>query len=431
MSFLNKQNYHFIGIGGIGISAIAKMLLLEGKTVSGSDLSNSDIIEDLKNLGADINLEQNENNIKKETEVVIYTVAITEKNPELKRAKNLNIICKTYPEALGELSAIKKTIAISGTHGKTTTTAMIAHIMNKQEIDPTVIVGSKILGENSNFKKGKSNYLVVEACEYKRSFLNLNPSILVITNIEEDHLDYYKNLDDILSAFKELAERVSENGFIITDLKSVNIKTVLKEADLKNGVKVLDYNDIEIKDIISIEGKHNLMNAKSAIKTLESLWVDREKSILALKDFSGTWRRMELKGEKDGNLYFDDYAHHPTAIKVTLEAVKQKYKDKKIVCVFEPHQQSRTREFFDQFVDSLAIADYIFIAPVYITREEDDGITTNSKIVNKLRENGRDAKAVENPEELKSYLKKLKRNDLCVILMGAGDIYKWTPKLLN
>lgn len=431
MSFLNKQNYHFIGIGGIGISAIAKMLLLEGKTVSGSDLSNSDIIEDLKKLGADINLDQNENNIKKEIEVVIYTVAITENNPELKKARELQIICKTYPEALGELSAIKKTIAISGTHGKTTTTAMIAHIMNKQKLDPTVIVGSKILGENSNFKKGNSDYLVVEACEYKRSFLNLNPSILVITNIEEDHLDYYKNLDDILSAFKELTGRVSENGFIITDLKSENIRTVLKEADLKNGVKVLDYNDIEIKDIISVEGEHNLMNAKSAIKTLESLSVDREKSILALNDFSGTWRRMEYKGEKDGNLYFDDYAHHPTAIKLTLKALKNKYKDKKIVCVFEPHQQSRTREFFDDFVEAVGTADFTFIAPIFITREIDDLVTTNIKLSNAINNNGNVAFPVNNVSELKKYIEKISNNNLCVVLMGAGDIYKWTPNLLE
>jgi UDP-N-acetylmuramate--alanine ligase len=431
MSIFDKQNYHFIGIGGIGISAIARMLLLQGKKVSGSDLANSEITEDLQKLGAMIYFDQKQENVGENTEVVIYTVAIDQNNPELKKAKDLNIICKSYPEALGELTETMRTIAVSGTHGKTTTTAMIAHIMNNLGLDPTVIIGSKMLGVDSNFKKGSSDYLVVEACEYKKSFLNLTPQILIITNIEEDHLDYYKDLNEIMDAFKELAERVKDGGFIITNLNNENIKKVIESANLKSGVKVFDYSNIEIPIDTKIEGEHNIDNAKSAIRAISCIFTDKEKIKKSLFGFKGTWRRMGFKGERSGNIYFDDYAHHPTAIKLTLEGVRQKYKDKKIVCAFEPHQQSRTREFFDQFVDSLAVADYIFIAPVYITREKDDGITTNSKIVDKLRESGSDAKTVENPEELKNYIQKLNRNDLCVILMGAGDIYKWTPELLN
>ena len=416
MDIFSKNNYHFIGIGGIGISAIARMLLLQGKNVSGSDSSQSEITDDLEKLGAKIFIGQKAENITDEAEVVIYTVAATEENPERlearKREGEEKITCVSYPQALGELSKNMYTIAISGTHGKTTTTAMTGHILKKAGLDPTVIVGSKMLSETgkdgSNYLAGKSKYLVVEACEYKRSFLNLHPTILVITNIDADHLDYYKDLDDIKSAFAELKNKVPEDGFVITDK---------------------EYSQIEIIEPLSVPGEHNILNAKAAIRVAEILGIEQSKSLEYLKDFKGTWRRLEYKGEKDGNIFYDDYAHHPSEITASLSALKEKYPDRKLVAVFEAHQQSRTRLLFDDFVSALQIADQVFIAPIFITREIDDGETTNEKLANAVNIQ-KPAGAVSNAGELKIELEKI-APPLCVVLMGAGNIYKWTPVLLS
>jgi UDP-N-acetylmuramate--alanine ligase len=414
MKIFEYKKYHFVGIGGIGVSAMARMLFLQGKKVTGSDSNKSEMTDDLEKLGIKIFIGQKAKNIEKDTEVVIYSVAIKEDNSEILEAKKRNLICLSNPQALGELSKEMFTVAVSGTHGKTTTTAMIGHILKKAGLDPTVIVGSKILGENTNFLAGKSKYLVVEACEYKRSFLNLSPSILVITNIEADHLDYYEDLDDIKSAFGELEQKVPKDGFIVRDLDYKKIKT--------------DFN-------LLTPGKHNILNAQAAIKTAEILDIPQEKAKEYLKDFRGTWRRLEYKGKKDNNIFYDDYAHHPTEIKASLSALREKYPDRELVCVFEPHQQCRLKLFFDDFVEALKLADKVFITPIFITREIDDGFTTNktlSDAINLNTENKDVAFPVGNIEELKKLLKKINyTKPLCVILMGAGNIYKWTPKLIK
>ncbi len=426
---LDKNNYHFIGIGGIGISAIAQMLLRQGKKVSGSDQAKSEITDDLEKLGAKIFIGHKAENIAEYVEAVIYTIAITETNPELIEAKKRNLITATYPEALGELSKQKYTIAISGTHGKTTTTAMIGHILQKAGLDPTIVVGSKMLGGNenseSNFYGGSGKYLVVEACEYRRSFLNLSPQILVITNIEADHLDYYKDLADIESAFEELKAKVPKDGHIIT------------EAEYKN---------VEIKkEDLLIPGEHNIKNAKAAIKAVEPIGIGNEEALRHLKSFRGTWRRLEYKGlvhstdGKSETVLYDDYAHHPSEIKASLLALRDKYPDYHLIAVFEPHQQSRTKLLFADFVESLAIADQIFIAPIYKAREVPDPTISNqilAEAVNKIKP----SVAVGGVEELKEKIthphplllqERESKTKTCIVLMGAGDIYKWTPTLLS
>lgn len=409
MKVFNFNNYHFIGIGGIGVSAIAKMLHLAGKKVSGSDSGKSEITDDLKKMGIKISIGQKAENIKNGTEVIIYSVATKEDNPEVLEVKKRNLPCFSYPQVLGELSKKMFTVAVAGTHGKTTTTAMLGHILKKAGLNPTVIVGSKMNGENTNFVAGQSKYLVVEACEYKRSFLNLHPKVLVITNIEADHLDYYKNLDDIKSAFKEFEQKVPKDGFII---------------------KGKDYKKVGSNFDLLVPGKHNILNAKAAIKAACLLGVPEEKAKEFLKDFRGTWRRLEYKGEKDGNVFYDDYAHHPTEIEASLSALREKYPDKEIVCVFEPHQQSRTRIFFDDFVKSLTLADKIFIAPIFITREKDDGKTTNAALAKAVNKSVPSV-AIENPRALKEELRKIETSKkMCVVLMGAGNIYEWTKKLM-
>jgi len=423
----NRKSYFFIGIGGIGISAIAKMLFKNGKNVSGSDANKSEITDDLKKMGIRITIGHKASNIPKDTEIVIHTIAINSNNPEILEAKKRKLKIITYPEALGELSKEMFTIAVSGTHGKTTTTAMIGYILKKAGLDPTIIVGSKILGENTNFISGKSQYLVVEACEYRRSFLNLRPNILVITNIEADHLDYYKNIKDIQNAFQELINKVPKDGYIITKLKGDNIEKTLKKA----RAKILDYDLVVMNQKIGISGEHNILNAQAAIKAVEPLGIDKEKAIKYLKDFKGTWRRLEYKGKVGKNIFYDDYAHHPTEIKASISTLSDKYPNHGIICVFEPHQQSRTRLLLNDFVKALRLADKVFIAPILITREIDDHKTTNkmlAEIVNKYTP----ALPVENHNELKKHLLKIDSSKpLCVVLMGAGNIYKWTKEILK
>ncbi len=424
MEILNKNSYHFIGIGGIGVSAIARMLFLQGKKVSGSDIAPSEITDDLKKLGIKVFIGQKAKNISSDVEAIIYTVAIKDDNPELLEAHKKGIICISYPKILGELSKNMFTIAVSGTHGKTTTTAMIGHILKKVGFDPTVIVGSKILGKNSNFLAGKSKYLVVEACEYKRSFLNLNPNILVITNIEADHLDYYKDIEDVKNAFTEIAMKVPKDGFIITDKKNKNIK----DSVTKIKAKVLDYKSIKTDFNLKVFGEHNILNAQTSLKVAEVLGIDKKQATKSLKSFKGTWRRLEYKGEKDGNIFYTDYAHHPTEVRMTLNALKEKYPDREIICVFEPHQQSRTKILFDDFIDSLKIADKIFVAPIFKARETLDK-TISNEILSKALNNFRPAKSIENISDLSEKTDFGKNS--CVVFMGAGNIYKWVDKIIK
>ena len=430
MKLFEYNSYHFIGIGGIGVSAIARMLHLKGKKISGSDSGKSEIIEDLEKLGIKIYIGQDKENIKEDTEVVIYSIAIPESNPELMEAKERGLICKTYPEALGELSKEMYTIAISGTHGKTTTTGMLAHIMKEAGLDPTVIIGSKLNGKNTNFISGNSKYLVVEACEYRRSFLNLHPKILVITNIEADHLDYYKDLEDIKSAFREITNKVPTDGFIVCNMED----GITKDCVSGTKAKIINYKDIKEEINLSLPGEHNIQNARTAISALEALGIERNRGIEYIKSFKGTWRRLEYKGEKDGNIYYDDYAHHPTEIRASLNALKSKYPDREIFCVFEAHQQSRTKFLFDDFVTSLSIADKVFVAPILVVREEFDPSMTNivlAEAINK-KNNSSIAKAVQTKEELEKDLENIKTDKpLCIVLMGAGNIYTWTKFLLK
>ena len=424
MNLGSIKHVHFIGVGGIGISALAKMFLLEAKTVSGSDMSESQIASDLSRNGAQIFISHSKENIPPNTQLVIYTIAVNEENEELLHAKTLGIPCLSYPEALGLISRDKTTIAISGTHGKTTTTAMIAHLMLELQMAPTVIVGSKLADKQSNFIAGKSEYLVVEACEYRRSFLNLHPAFLVITNIEEDHLDYYKDLDDIKSAFFELASRIPPHGAIITNTET---KEWLESAGIK--APIYDYENINAVPKLLTPGKHNQANARAAIQAVSL--IHRGEIPPYLETFKGTWRRLEYKGSKQNCIYFDDYAHHPTEIKSSLLALRQEYPERKIICVFEPHQQSRTKALFEGFVEALQIADECFIAPILCVREQYDPEITNEKL-SKAVSKFVPSNPVETPEELKCEIKKLDPSlEYCVVLMGAGNIYKWTETIMK
>ena len=431
------KNAHFIGIGGIGISAIARMMLHDGKKVTGQDMQDGEVVQELKKVGAEIKIGQSFENIPKDTELIVYTIAIDNYDPELaEKIKNqTEIPVRSYSEILGIASQDKYTIAVSGTHGKTTTTAMIAQILRDNKKDPTVIVGSLLIGEKSNFIAGKSKYLVVEACEYRRSFLNINPKILVITNIDADHLDYYKDIEDIKSAFREFVTKVPADGFIVCNPDDENITDVIKNIN----AKVINYHDYFNKDLkLKIPGLHNKKDAACASAVADLIGVKKEDINKALSLFSGTWRRFEHKGEiPSGAKVYDDYAHHPTEISSTLEAFREIYpkEDKwKITVVFQPHLFSRTKLLLNDFAKSFGGADRVLILPIYYAREENDGTISSEILSNEINkyENSDISKAFDNFEDVEKELKNtsLDRKDI-IVTMGAVEAFKVGDKILE
>lgn len=424
------QNVHFIGIGGIGVSAIARMMILEGKNVSGSDTKDSGITDELSLLGATIFMGQSKENIKENVDLVVYTVAVLGDNPEFISAKERGIKCLSYPEVLGLISKNKKTIAVSGTHGKTTTTAMVARIFIDSGKEPTVVVGSKLLegSDNlrSNFVAGEGEYFIVEACEYRRSFLNIHPTIGVITNIDNDHLDYYKDLEDIQSAFRSFAELISKEGVLICDRSDERLKSVIKGLTCT----IIDYMDFYDENIeISVSGEHNRKNAAVAIAVGSVCGIDVSESKKALKEFNGTWRRFENKGKTNSGVFvYDDYGHHPTEVKATLAGAREKFPNKKITVVFQPHLYSRTKLLLGDFAKSFDDADEVLLLPIYAAREPFDGSIKSEMLAEKI---GDKAMPFLNFSDTENHLKNsLKESDI-LITMGAGDVYKVGEHLLD
>lgn len=417
------KHVHFVGIGGIGISAIARMMLSQGKIVTGQDMQDGQIVNDLKKLGATITIGQSYKNIPNDVDLIVYTTAITTYDPEFfAKIKNhpshhktldshgMKTPIRSYPEMLGIVTEHKYTIAVSGTHGKTTTTAMIAKILVDTGKDPSVIVGSLLKENNSNLIIGNSEYFVVEACEYERSFLNIKPKLLVITNIESDHLDYYKDLDDIKNAFKQL-EAQSE-------------KVIRDYSEYLNKIPKL-----------KVPGLHNRLNAAAAYAVAKVLDIKDEAIQKSLSEFSGTWRRLEKRGiSKTGTIIYDDYAHHPTEIRASLEALREFYPkgEKKITVLFQPHLYSRTKALFADFAKSFSGADSTYLLPIFFAREDKDESISSEKLASAIALTGDKAKAFPDFESAEAYIKELNlgENDIFVT-MGAGEAYKVADKVFH
>jgi len=406
---------HFIGIGGIGVSALAQYYLEKGHEISGSDLAASEITDFLAKKGIKIFIGNDSENISKDLDVVVYSPAIKPENFELAAAKALDIKLHSYPEALGRLTRQYYTIAVAGSHGKSTTTAMVALILVKAGIDPTVIVGTKLKEfGNTNFRAGKSKYLVIEACEYDGSFLEYSPKIAVITNVDKEHLDYFKTFANVKKAFKDFAKKVPEDGFLITE-KNLPRKDVRK-----------------IK--LQVPGKHNISNALAALAVARILGIDDKISLKALSEFTGTWRRFETKEVQISNFKFQivsDYGHHPTEVKATLQAAREKYPKQKIWLIFQPHQYQRTYYLFKDFVKLFKTVkiDEIIITDIYdVAGREEKGITksvTSEKLVKKISK-----KSVQymHIDEAEKFVKKNIKSGEVLIIMGAGSIYKLYDK---
>lgn len=430
MDLKKYNNVHFIGIGGIGVSAIARMMILEGKKVSGSDVKESEITKELAIFGATIFVGHEKENVGNAVDLVVYTVAVNNDNPEFVSAKERSITCLSYPEVLGLISKNKKTIAISGTHGKTTTTAMIAKIFIDEEKDPTVVVGSKLLEEStngrSNFVAGKGEYFIVEACEYRRSFLNINPTIGVITNIDNDHLDYYKDLEDIKSAFKSFVELIPREGVLVCDRGDERLRDIVNETT-STIVDYMDFYDSEIEMIVL--GEHNRKNAAVALAVASVVGIDISRAKKSLKEFKGTWRRFEYKGKSEnGALVYDDYGHHPTEVVATLSGAREKFQDKKIKVVFQPHLYSRTKLLLNDFANAFNDVDEVLLAPIYAAREQFDESINSGMLAQKI---GSKAKSFSKFAEIEDHLKNTLKDGDILITMGAGDVFKVGESLVK
>jgi UDP-N-acetylmuramate--alanine ligase len=418
---LDKFNkVYFIGIGGIGVSAIARMMLLEGKVVSGSDANESEIVKELEKLGAKVHIGHAAKNITKDIDLVVYTPAVTDANPELAKARELGIEARSYPEMLGEISKNKYTIAVSGAHGKTTTTAIIGTMLRDLNMDPTIIVGSLLKGEKSNFVAGKGEYFVVEACEYKKSFLNLHPKIAVITNIDNDHLDYYGNVRNIQKAFAEFVRKIGPGGYLVCNPNGRYLAPIVKSAKCA----VIDYATMPKNFNLKVVGDHNLDNAQAAYAVADILKTNLKEAQKSLENFEGTWRRFEYKGKtKNGALVYDDYGHHPTEIQATLAGARQAFPRNRIFCVFQPHLYSRTKLLLNDFAKSFANADAVLVLDIYAAREKDDG-THSRDLVKKIQKSHRNVRyAASFADAAAVLILEPKKGDV-ILTMGAGNVYK-------
>jgi UDP-N-acetylmuramate--alanine ligase len=427
---------HFIGIGGIGVSALAQYYLSKGHEVSGSDLVASEITDFLKTKKIKIFIGNSAKNIKQDLDLVVYSPAVKKNNPELLQAKSYELKAMSYPEVLGELTKEYYTIAVAGSHGKSTTTAMIALVLIKAGLDPTVIVGTKLKEfGGSNFRAGKSKFLVIEACEYDASFLKYLPKIIVITNVDKEHLDYFKTFASVKKAFRDFIVRLPSDGFLIFDKDDKYPPKFSKPKFRAIGYSVKQRDAKKVKNTLKVPGLHNVSNALAAMQVTKILAIPEKITLKALAEFKGTWRRFEERNSNIGKLknlkIISDYAHHPNEISATLKAAREKYPKKNIWCVFQPHQHQRTYYLFNDFVKVFREADIdnIIITDIYdVAGRETEKINSeisSEKLVKKIN---RDNVLCLATNRLEDYIKENMKSGDVLIIMGAGDIYKLLEK---
>lgn len=422
VSIVNMKVY-CIGIGGIGLSALARYYKNKGYEISGSDLNESEIDKDLRNEGINVDIGHNEEHITNDINLVVYTIAISVDNVELLKAKEFGIKCMSYPEALGEITKDFTTISVCGTHGKTTTTAMTYYALKACGINPTIIIGSLLSDGGTNFIAGDSKYLIVESCEYRRSFLNLNPRHIIVTNIDADHLDYYKDIEDIHDAFQSFANKLDEEGLLVMH-SNVSLNTKAKKID----ADCVDRKSIEL----SVLGEHNQSNAQLVLALLKEFGLNETKIREGLNNFPGTWRRLEYKGKTvNGVIVYDDYGHHPNEIKATLEALRSKYPtpEFKLHVFFQPHLHSRTKAFFEEFTDVLKTADFVSVMPIYKARLETDLSVSSSDLMDSIIKKGGHAETLSSIADMPERIISITESNTIVLNIGAGDAFAELNKI--
>ncbi|OGG83061.1 hypothetical protein A3I46_02010 [Candidatus Kaiserbacteria bacterium RIFCSPLOWO2_02_FULL_54_13] len=420
------KKVHFVGIAGVGMSALAQMLFRGGARITGSDNVRFPTLDAVERLGIPVTIGYNAENIPKDTELVVYTDAAHSDNVERAEAVRRGIPQKSYFGMLGEVSKGKKTIAVAGTHGKTTTTGMLAKILKDAGASPTAIVGSIVKDFGSNYLHGDSDIFVVEACEYRDHLLELSPTVLVITNLEWDHTDWFPSLTALQETFRKAIEKVPADGAIVTNPNDKNIAPLLAHAK----ARIIDYAQ-EPAYALRLPGEFNQNNARAAAAAARVALPTISNATISdsLASFLGTWRRFEYKGKTmRGADVYDDYAHHPTAVKATLQALRAKVKGQ-ITVAFHPHLYSRTRDLLGEFATAFSDADQIFIAPIYPAREVDDGSISSEILAERIRATGTEATALDF-DAIERELGEVEAGDT-IITMGAGDIYKIADTLVK
>jgi len=455
--FRSIKKIHFVGIGGIGMSGIAEILLDQAFSITGSDRQLSEVTEHLRDLGAAIYEGHSALNVEPDVDVLVYSSAVPPDNPELVEARRRKIPVIRRAEMLAEVMRLKYGIGIAGTHGKTTTTSMVSLVLMEGGLDPTAIVGGKLSGlGGTNARLGHGEFIVVEADEYDRSFLSITPTIAVLTTLDADHLDCYRDIEDIKSAFITFANKVPFYGFIILCLDEAALQDIMPKVSER---KIVTYGlnaqaDLQALDIthsentstftvmsrggvlgeirLQVPGTHNVQNALAAIGVGLELGIPFEKIKAGMERFTGVYRRWEVKADVAGIMVVDDYAHHPTEIKASLEGAKSGWRKRRVICAFQPHLYSRTRDFYEEFGRAFFNADVVIVTDVYPAREEPIQGVTGELIVNAAKMFGhKDVRYVPDKKDVPDVLLSLARPGDIVITVGAGDIWKCGEEFIH
>ena len=455
IDFSTPVHVYFIGIGGISMSGLADILFDKGFKISGSDMNESALTAGLRSKGMNIHIGQVETNITDDIDVVVYTAAIHPDNPEFKAATAMNLPMLTRAELLGEImSNYRVAIGVAGTHGKTTTTSMITDILLKADLDPTVSVGGILPSINGNIRIGASDTFITEACEYTNSFLSFSPKIEVILNIEEDHLDFFKDLDDIRSSFKKYADILPVNGllvingdipdveYIFSDVKCPVI-LVGKASNCKYRAENLScdnygcYSYTLVRDGVNITpvklgvtGIHNVYNSLAAFAVADSLKISCDDTLAALAGFTGANRRFQHKGTLNSFTIIDDYAHHPAEINATLK-VASECRHNKVICIFQPHTYTRTNAFLKEFAQALSHADRIILTDIYAAREKNTIGISSLDLKREIDALGTPCTYEPDFTSVKNLVLTMAEKDDIVITMGAGNVVEIGEMLLE
>ena len=454
IDFTHPGKIHFIGIGGISMSGFAELLHSMGFTITGSDWHESKITKHLESLGIQVVYGQKEENITKDIDLVVYTAAVKKTNPEYQAAEKLNLPLMERAVMVGQvMKNYSSAIAIAGTHGKTTTTSIASHIFLAANLDPTISVGGILEAIGGNIRIGHSKHFITEACEYTNSFLHFFPTVGMILNIEEDHLDFFKDLADIRHSFKLFAERVPAQGAIVINGDIENYQEIIEAAKGKvitfGHSRGNDYSagDIQYDDYahpsfdlyiggekkerltLGVAGEHNVYNALAAIAVSLENGISMDAIRVGLAHFTGTNRRFEKKGEVNGFTIIDDYAHHPHEIEATLKTA-QNYPHKTLWCIFQPHTYTRTKAFLPQFAEALSLADKVILADIYAARETDTLGISSEDIVKLLKEKGKEAWYLPTFDEIEKFVMEHCTQGDLLITMGAGDVVNVGENLL-
>ncbi len=446
------KKIHFIGIGGIGMSGIAEFLHNQGLEISGSDMKKTELTAHLESIGIKVDEGHNPDQIR-DVDVVVKSSAVKDDNPEIVAARALKIPVIRRAEMLAEITRMSFSIGISGTHGKTTTTSMAGMVLEAAGLDPTIIVGGKVKNYGSNNVMGSGKYIVVEADEYDHSFLSLTPCIAGITNIDTDHLDCYRNLDDIKGAFIEYANKVPFFGSVIACLDDPGVQAILplvnkkivtygfsRQADVQaQNIQMKDFNaayDVSYRNYnlgrvaMKVTGRHNIQNSLLAVGIGLELDIPFKYIQAGLQEYSGVYRRFELKGTAGDITVYDDYAHHPTEISATLDGFRESTK-RRIVTLFQPHLYSRTRDFYHQFGNAFFSCDLLLLAPIYPAREKEIPGVSSKMIAEAAVQSGHhNVVLLENNAEIVAKTMSLLRPDDILITMGAGNVWQYGEEIL-